>query len=201
VLACNEALAFRIGGRFTSTSKHHSFGYMQRRLLHARAATKWLELTVLTTNVTSHAHNQHSGFKGLNITNQHINILMTNSRTKFPEFQVQNSVPSNTHFMFCRTSRNQLSFKSQRRISCTKPQYRNLLSHNLFLYSIRAFSSSFIHPKSSSMSTLYDQSIPVMIKYLNNCSKMLDKTVKWADENGKKYEDILTFRLRDDMRP
>jgi len=40
-----------------------------------------------------------------------------------------------------------------------------------------------------------------MIKYLNNCSKILDKTIKWADENGKKNEDMLTFRLRDDMLP
>ncbi|KAH8646014.1 hypothetical protein BGZ60DRAFT_438350 [Tricladium varicosporioides] len=51
------------------------------------------------------------------------------------------------------------------------------------------------------MSSLYDQSIPVMIKYLGNISKILDKTVAWADENSKKHEEILTFRLRDDMRP
>jgi hypothetical protein len=51
------------------------------------------------------------------------------------------------------------------------------------------------------MSSLYDQSIPVMIKYLNNASKMLDKAATYADEKGMKHEDILTFRLRDDMRP
>ena len=51
------------------------------------------------------------------------------------------------------------------------------------------------------MSSLYDQSIPVMIKYLTNASKILDKTVAYADEKGMKHEDILTFRLRDDMRP
>jgi hypothetical protein len=51
------------------------------------------------------------------------------------------------------------------------------------------------------MSSLYDQSIPVMIKYLTNASKMLDKAVAYADEKGIPHEDILTFRLRDDMRP
>ena len=51
------------------------------------------------------------------------------------------------------------------------------------------------------MSSLYDQSIPVMIKYLNNAYKMLDKAVAYADEKGIPHEDILTFRLRDDMRP
>ncbi|KAN0119516.1 hypothetical protein V8E51_001724 [Hyaloscypha variabilis] len=51
------------------------------------------------------------------------------------------------------------------------------------------------------MSSLYDQSIPVMIKYLTNASKMLDKAIAYADEKGIPHEDILTFRLRDDMRP
>jgi hypothetical protein len=40
-----------------------------------------------------------------------------------------------------------------------------------------------------------------MIKYLHNASKMLDKAVAYADEKGIPHEDILTFRLRDDMRP
>ncbi|KAH8779512.1 hypothetical protein BGZ57DRAFT_978388 [Hyaloscypha finlandica] len=30
---------------------------------------------------------------------------------------------------------------------------------------------------------------------------MLDKAAAYADEKGMKHEDILTFRLRDDMRP
>jgi hypothetical protein len=51
------------------------------------------------------------------------------------------------------------------------------------------------------MASLYDQSIPVMIKYLNNMSKILDKTVAYADEKGLKHDKILALRLRDDMRP
>jgi hypothetical protein len=51
------------------------------------------------------------------------------------------------------------------------------------------------------MSSLYDQSIPIMIKYLNNMSKILDKTVAYADEIGLKQVEILALRLRDDMSP
>jgi uncharacterized protein len=51
------------------------------------------------------------------------------------------------------------------------------------------------------MSSLYKQSIPVMIKYLHNVSKILDKTVAYADEKGLKHDEILAFRLREDMRP
>ena len=51
------------------------------------------------------------------------------------------------------------------------------------------------------MSSLYDQSIPIFIKYFNSASKILDKAVAYADEKGIKHDEILTFRLRDDMRP
>ncbi|EHK96117.1 hypothetical protein M7I_8203 [Glarea lozoyensis 74030] len=51
------------------------------------------------------------------------------------------------------------------------------------------------------MTSLYDQSVPMMIKYLNNASKILDKTVTFAKDNDKNLDEILTFRLRDDMRP
>ena len=51
------------------------------------------------------------------------------------------------------------------------------------------------------MSSLYDQYIPVTIKYLNNASKLLDKTEKFAKENNKNIDEILAFRLRDDMKP
>lgn len=39
-----------------------------------------------------------------------------------------------------------------------------------------------------------------MIKYLNNLSKILDKAVAYADEKGMKHDEILAFRLREDMR-
>lgn len=51
------------------------------------------------------------------------------------------------------------------------------------------------------MSSIYDQSIPIMIKHLNNMSKILDKAVIFADEKGMKHEELLELRLRDDMRP
>ena len=51
------------------------------------------------------------------------------------------------------------------------------------------------------MSSLYKQSIPVMIKYLHNVSKILDNTVAYADGKGLKHDEILAFRLREDMRP
>jgi hypothetical protein len=51
------------------------------------------------------------------------------------------------------------------------------------------------------MTSLYDQSIPVLIKYLNNVSVVLDKSIAYADEKGIAHEELLTARLRDDMRP
>ncbi|OBT43234.1 hypothetical protein VE00_06414 [Pseudogymnoascus sp. WSF 3629] len=51
------------------------------------------------------------------------------------------------------------------------------------------------------MTSLYDQSIPVLIKYFNNLSAILDKTIAYADEKGISHEELLTARLRDDMRP
>ncbi|OBT72339.1 hypothetical protein VF21_09450 [Pseudogymnoascus sp. 05NY08] len=51
------------------------------------------------------------------------------------------------------------------------------------------------------MASLYDQSIPVLIKFLNNLSAILDKSVAYADEKGISHEELLTTRLRDDMRP
>lgn len=40
-----------------------------------------------------------------------------------------------------------------------------------------------------------------MIKQLNSMSKILNKTVAYADENGLKPDEVLAFRLREDMRP
>jgi hypothetical protein len=51
------------------------------------------------------------------------------------------------------------------------------------------------------MTSLYDQSIPVLIKYFNGISKIIDKAVAYADEKGITHEELLTTRLRDDMRP
>ena len=78
---------------------------------------------------------------------------------------------------------------------------RPCLSKLLLLKSTRSFASVYTRPLDATMSSLYDQSIPVMIKYLNNMSKILDKTVAYADEKGMKHEEILAFRLREDMRP
>lgn len=50
------------------------------------------------------------------------------------------------------------------------------------------------------MTSLYDQSVPVLIKYLNNFSAILDKAQKFADEKGLKHEEFLEFRLVSDMR-
>ncbi|KFY94386.1 hypothetical protein V500_03285 [Pseudogymnoascus sp. VKM F-4518 (FW-2643)] len=51
------------------------------------------------------------------------------------------------------------------------------------------------------MTSLYDQSIPVLIKYFNNLSQILDKSIAYADEKGIAHEELLTARLRDDMKP
>ncbi|KAF4456055.1 transcription factor [Fusarium austroafricanum] len=48
--------------------------------------------------------------------------------------------------------------------------------------------------------TLYQQSIPVMVKYLKNMSAMLQKGAKFCDEKGMKQEEMLTYRLISDMR-
>lgn len=51
------------------------------------------------------------------------------------------------------------------------------------------------------MGSLYDQSIPVLIKYFNNLSLILDKSTAYADEKGIAHEELLNARLRDDMLP
>jgi hypothetical protein len=74
---------------------------------------------------------------------------------------------------------------------------------NFFFSSNSRFShqSQSIHLLEAKMSSLYKQSIPVMIKQLNSMSKILNKTVAYADENGLKPDEVLAFRLREDMRP
>ena len=53
----------------------------------------------------------------------------------------------------------------------------------------------------STMTSLYQQTIPVSIKYLRNLSGLLNQAVKFADRKGMKHEEILTFRLIEDMLP
>jgi hypothetical protein len=50
------------------------------------------------------------------------------------------------------------------------------------------------------MTSLYHQSVPVLTKYLRNLSTIVAKGAKFAEENGKKPEEILEYRLVKDMR-
>jgi hypothetical protein len=50
------------------------------------------------------------------------------------------------------------------------------------------------------MTTLYNQTIPVMVKYLKGLSAMLQKGAKFCEEKDIKHEDLLTYRLISDMR-
>jgi len=49
--------------------------------------------------------------------------------------------------------------------------------------------------------SLYDVSIPVFIRALNNLSAILDKAVAFADEKGIPHSDLLEARLYEDMAP
>lgn len=48
--------------------------------------------------------------------------------------------------------------------------------------------------------SLYQQVVPVYIKYLRNLSGILEKAVKFCDEKGISYEDMLAFRLIEDQK-
>ncbi|KAM0270120.1 hypothetical protein ACHAPA_003635 [Fusarium lateritium] len=50
------------------------------------------------------------------------------------------------------------------------------------------------------MTTLYNQTIPVMVKYLKGLSAMLQKGANFCEEKDIKHEDLLTYRLISDMR-
>jgi hypothetical protein len=105
-------------------------------------------------------------------------------------------------FSICRLLQQRLKFGPQKNILSTTLQRSSLqFQRTVYLQPTRSSTSLSANPLTFKMSSLYDQSIPVMIKYLNNASKMLDKAATYADEKGMKHEDILTFRLRDDMRP
>lgn len=51
------------------------------------------------------------------------------------------------------------------------------------------------------MTTLYKQSIPVLVKYLGNLAAIVEKGRLFADEKGIPHETVLTYRLIDDMKP
>lgn len=48
--------------------------------------------------------------------------------------------------------------------------------------------------------SLYQQVVPVYIKYLRNLSAILDKAVQFCDEKGVSHDDMLSFRLVEDQR-
>ncbi|KAL6925287.1 hypothetical protein FSHL1_002532 [Fusarium sambucinum] len=50
------------------------------------------------------------------------------------------------------------------------------------------------------MTTLYQQSVPVLVKYLKNLSFMLQKGAKFCEEKSLKHEEMLSYRLISDMR-
>lgn len=50
------------------------------------------------------------------------------------------------------------------------------------------------------MTSLYTQSVPVLIKYLNNLAGLVKKGQVFADEKGVKHEEVIGFRLVADMR-
>lgn len=49
--------------------------------------------------------------------------------------------------------------------------------------------------------TIYDASVPVMVRALGNLSKILDKAVAQAKAEDKPLSDLLEARLAPDMRP
>ncbi|TFL05317.1 hypothetical protein BDV98DRAFT_653896 [Pterulicium gracile] len=48
--------------------------------------------------------------------------------------------------------------------------------------------------------SLYTQSVPVLIKYLDNLSKIVQKGAAFAEEKGIKAEDVLHYRLIADQQ-
>ncbi|KAH8738268.1 hypothetical protein BGZ61DRAFT_439854 [Ilyonectria robusta] len=50
------------------------------------------------------------------------------------------------------------------------------------------------------MSSLYQQFVPVLIKYLKNLGLILEKAEKFCEEKGIKPEDMITYRLIADMQ-
>lgn len=122
-----------------------------------------------------------------------LNILRADARNKSLKKLLRNC---SFHFTLMILYRS-FSFQCQRIISTT---IRRNNSSFLTPEPTRSYTSFAIGPDAK-MSSLYNQSVPVMIKFLHNVSKILDKTVAYAEEKGLKHDEILTFRLREDMKP
>lgn len=54
--------------------------------------------------------------------------------------------------------------------------------------------------KSLKMASLYQQTIPVFIKYLKAMDGLLVKGEKYADENEVAHDDMINYRIVPDMR-
>ncbi|KAI8671791.1 hypothetical protein NCS57_00655400 [Fusarium keratoplasticum] len=50
------------------------------------------------------------------------------------------------------------------------------------------------------MTSLHQQTVPPLVKYLRNLSHLLQKGAKFCEEKGVKHEELLTYRLIADMR-
>ncbi|KAF4977024.1 hypothetical protein FZEAL_6386 [Fusarium zealandicum] len=50
------------------------------------------------------------------------------------------------------------------------------------------------------MTSLYQQTVPVLVKYLGTMSRMLQKGAKFCEEKGVKHDEMLSYRLISDMR-
>jgi len=51
------------------------------------------------------------------------------------------------------------------------------------------------------MPSLYQQSVPMMIRYMKNFGAMLEKGKAFADAKGMTYEEMLSYRLVEDQKP
>lgn len=47
---------------------------------------------------------------------------------------------------------------------------------------------------------LYHQCVPVLVKYLNNLSHIVQKATAFCQDKGVKEEELLNYRLVPDMR-
>jgi hypothetical protein len=63
------------------------------------------------------------------------------------------------------------------------------------MYRIAGFATQIIMSNS-----LYNQTVPVSVKYLENLSHILDKAESFCKENGRNPDDIIQLRLIEDMR-
>lgn len=48
--------------------------------------------------------------------------------------------------------------------------------------------------------TLYHQTVPVLLKYFERMNHILDKGAKYCEENGIPPDDMLKWKLHDDMK-